>query len=296
MRLLVCGDLHLKPAGSGYDLDAVTVPESVDAAVVLGDLTHRAGKDDRELARRVVERLAKSVPVLYVPGNHDHAPMPHRVVEGIDDAESCHRTVRSFDDLTVVGWGCEQRSLPLSIDQREFAALDVSTEPRGERRYAANRTADAIEAACGDVIRGDTSREDAAAELGITREERPTFETTLERISSTYEDLSSLLSGEENVLLASHVPPFNTAFDRHHAIGSREDDLASVHVGSVAIKLVTAEHDTFAALSGHSHSHGYEVGDDGRPHYLNLGFRGIATVDVAPDRGLFSFTRIAGEE
>ena len=42
MRPFVRNDLHLKPAASDYELDALAVPDDVDGAVVLGDLTHRA--------------------------------------------------------------------------------------------------------------------------------------------------------------------------------------------------------------------------------------------------------------
>lgn len=81
MRLIDCGDLHLKPAASDYDIDAMDVPGDFDAAVILGDLTRRAGSDDVRLARRFLQKFEGKAPLIYVPGNHDHSPTENRAVE-----------------------------------------------------------------------------------------------------------------------------------------------------------------------------------------------------------------------
>jgi Icc-related predicted phosphoesterase len=293
MRLLVCGDLHLKPAADDYDLAAVSPPADVDAALVLGDLTHRAGDDDAELARRFVERLAADLPVAYVPGNHDPAPTPSEVVTPVPGATAEHLSARTLGDLTVVGWGCERRSLAPPLPQTEFDALDPRTAPRGDRRYVADRIADDLLDACHRVVRGSASVGEAAASLGIADDETAAFRRGLDAIEATYERLSERLDGRSDALLATHQPPFGASFDRHHAVGERETDREELHTGSIALALAIRDHDVFAAFSGHSHESGYDAGDgdDGRPHLLNLGFRGVGVATVDPDRGAFAFAR-----
>lgn len=294
MRFLVCGDLHLKPAASDYDLDAVVVPDDVDAALILGDLTHRAGPDDITLARRFVERIQSEVPVVYVPGNHDPAPTEEQVVESLTGARSGHRTVHDFGGLTLIGWGCENRTLSIPVDQTKFEALDPRRSTRRDRRYLADEAAGEIETACSSVICGGTDPSEVARTLGIRDANVRAFKGGLEEILSTYTELTELLRSRDDILLATHVPPFNTSFDRHHAVGSREVDQEYLHVGSIALKLAIQEHDVFASISGHSHTHGFESGDgsDDRPYYLNFGYRGIGTINVVPEEGRFSYTRM----
>lgn len=289
MRVLVCNDLHLKPGGSDYDLAAMTVPDDVDAVIVAGDLTHRDGEDDVALARRFVERFAPDVPVVYVPGNHDHAPMPERVVDGVDGATSGHELVREWDAGALVGWGCERRSLEPELDQRAFPALDPRTAPRGERRYVADRTADRIEDALLEVVTDQVSARDAADALDVAPGKQSAFVRSVDAVRETYDHLAGLVGDREGVVLVTHLSPFNTSFDRHHSTGTREDDLEDLHTGSIALKLVTRTHDVYATVSGHSHAFGYDTGDDGPPHMLNLGYRGLGVVDVDPAVGVFSF-------
>ncbi|MDH5021190.1 metallophosphoesterase [Halobacterium rubrum] len=291
MRFLVCNDLHLKPTASDYDVEAVQVSDDVDAAFVAGDLTHRDGEDDIALARRFIDRLATGAPVMYVPGNHDCTPMPAHVVDGLENATSGHDVVSECESVTVVGWGCERRSLDPILDQTAFPALDPRTEPRGERRYAADRTADAIEDALLEVVSDDTSARDAADTLDITPENRGAFLRSVTSVQAAYDHLASLVDAHTNVFLVTHLSPFNTSFDRHHSTGTREEDRESLHTGSIALKLVARTHDVFATICGHSHQFGYDTGDDadGAPHMLNLGFRGVGIVDVNPDAGVFSF-------
>lgn len=293
MDFVVCGDLHLKPGASDYDVDAMVVPEGVDLALILGDLIHRAGPEDVSLARRFVERFEPDVPSVYVPGNHDPAPTEERIVEPFSRARSGHLTTHEIKGLTIVGWGCERRTLAPAINQREFDALDPRDVPREDRRYTADQVAADLEKACHSVVCGTESRTAAATELGIEPSARTAFYQGLAEIEATYELLDGLLADRSDVLLATHVPPFNVSFDRHHAVGTREEDREFLHTGSIPLKLAIREHDVFAALSGHSHMYGYDIGDgvDGRPYCLNLGYRGLGTVTVEPDRGRFAFTR-----
>jgi Icc-related predicted phosphoesterase len=292
MRFLVCNDLHLKPAVSDHDVDSMGVSADIDAVLIVGDLTHRDGPEDVRLARSFVERFDADCPVVYVPGNHDHVPMPSRVVDSVPNAHDGHERILELDGVTVVGWGCEARSLSPTLDQTELDALDPRTAPRGDRRYATDQVADDIESACQAVVTGVATPREVARELDIADRNRRAFHRALDDIQTTYERLSELLEGRRDVLLASHLSPFNTSFDRHHSKGTREEDLEYLHTGSIPLKLAIRNHDVFAACTGHSHTFGYDTGSEGGgpPHYLNLGFRGLSLVDVDPAHGEFSFT------
>jgi len=299
MKFLVYSDLHLKPAGSGYDLELLTIPPDIDAVLILGDLTHRAGDDDRSLAAEFVSCFGPDLPVVYIPGNHDHTPTDQHVVDSIPEAYSGHKAVHQFDQVSLVGWGCEERTLYSNLDQTEYEALSLEGVSKDRRRYAANQIADEVEAACYDVICGSDSLSEAVDSLGISRDEEPTFREEMAVIEDAYEQLAELLEGQEDVLLATHVPPYNVSFDRHHAVGDRQQELEYAHVGSIAIKLAIRTHDVFGALSGHSHAYGYDVESHDETHspvhYLNLGFRGIATLRVAPEIDEFVFERASTE-
>lgn len=291
MRVLVYNDLHLKPAGSDYNIDALAVPEDIDAVWIAGDLTHREGKDDVALATRFVKQFPSDVPVLYVPGNHDPAPMPERVVDGVKRAVSGHNLVHQYKSVTVVGWGCEQRSLDPPLDQGAFPALDPRTAPHDERRYAADKIADAIEHAFHKVVTDEAAPRDAASMLDIADENLAAFSEDTATITETYDYLAELVGDRSDVVLVSHLSPFNTSSDRHHSIGKRKIDLEFFHTGSIALKLLARTHDIFAIYSGHSHNFGYETGatESGTPHMLNLGFRGIGLLEVDPSAGVLSF-------
>lgn len=261
MRVVVCNDLHLKPGGGDYDVTAMTVPSDIDAVFIAGDLTHRTSVDDEELARRFVEQFVPDTPVLYVPGNHDHAPMPERIADGLKHATSGHNTVHECGSMTVVSWGCEHRSLERPLDQTAFPALDPRTAPRGNRRYAADRVANAIKATLLDVVAGSTTARAAAGKLDIATKHEPAFVRSVNAIQVTYDHLVGLLDDSSNVVLVSHLSPFNTSFDRHHSIGTREHDREGLHTGSIALALVARTCDVYATITGHSHHFGYDTED-----------------------------------
>ncbi|QAU11330.1 metallophosphoesterase (plasmid) [Halorubrum sp. BOL3-1] len=294
MRVLVCNDLHLKPAASDYDIDAMSTPDGVDAVFIAGDLTHRNGIEDTTLARQFINQF--DVDVLYVPGNHDPDPMPKRVVDGFEHATASHNVVYESESCPVVGWGCERRSLDRVLDQAAFPTLDPRTAPRGERRYQADQIANAIESALLDIVTGQATTDDIGANLGIADDNIPAFHQSVRTVQETYDHLSDLVGDRSNVVLVSHLSPFNTSFDRHHSKGTRKEDREGFHTGSIALKLIIRTHDIYATISGHSHAFGYDTGADKTnvPHMLNLSYRGLGIVDIDPADGIFSFTDVGG--
>lgn len=231
MKFLVYGDLHLKPAGSGYALDKMVIPPDIDAVLILGDLTHRAGEDDIALAEEFVSRFAADLPVIYVPGNHDPAPTEERVVESIKEAYSGHENVHQFDQLSVIGWGCEKRTLYSNLDQTNYKALDPHGVPHEHRRYTANKIADKIEAACYDVICGSKTIGDAVESLEIEPSEEATFHREMAVVETAYRQLAEVLEGTEDVLLATmyhHTIPHSTAITRSDLESSTSNSSTSV--------------------------------------------------------------------
>lgn len=289
MRVLICNDLHLKPAASDYDIDAIAVPDSVDTVFIAGDLTHRNGEEDITLARRFIDQF--DIDVLYVPGNHDPNPMPERVVDGFEHATAGHNAVCISESCSVVGWGCDRRSLNTVLDQTAFPTLDPRTAPRGERRYQVDQSAEAIENGLLDTVTGQATIHDITTNLGIADKNIPAFHQSIQTIQETYDHLSDLVGDRSNVVLVSHLSPFSTSFDRHHSKGTRKEDREGFHTGSIALKLITQTHDIYATISGHSHTFGYDTGAGkaNAPHMLNLGYRGLGIVDINPADGIFSF-------
>lgn len=93
--------------------------------------------------------------------------MPSKVVEPFPASWSGHQLVREFHNITVVGLGCERRSLSPAIDQCAFPAIDPREAPKGDRRYATDQTANELEAACLDVVRDMSTPKKAGRSLSI---------------------------------------------------------------------------------------------------------------------------------
>lgn len=294
MKFLVFGDIHLKPSGVGFDFEQLQVPDDVDAVLSVGDITHRAGEEDVEYARRFFRELDEAgVPVIHVPGNHDHHPYDEAVVEGFENVVSGHRATADFGELCVVGWGCEKRSLTPVVDVAEFESLDPSGARREDQRHAADQSAEVLESAVFDYVTGENSGEDLVEKLDIQEEEEQgVFYEALKRVEEVYEEVSTLLVDQSDVVFVSHLPPFNCSFDRHHAVGKREIDREELHVGSLPLKLALRTADVSVAVSGHSHNRGYDT-VDGSTHLLNYGFQGVGSFSVSSEGDGFGFEYIS---
>lgn len=313
MKLLAFGDSHIKPVENAVDYDKLCLPPDIDAIVTVGDITHRTGPDDLAASREFFERLARfDWPVICVPGNHD--PNQHYAVltEGLTNVVNAHKQIVTNDTLGIdndntdnalaghqfIGWGCEEFEFKPEVRLTDFPTLDPRAVPRRKRRHAADMAAQRLENALFELVTDELTADDVLSALDIDHEYRGAFETQLKRVLNIYDTLNELLARTTiPTIVLTHIPPYNTELDRHHSIGEREVDLEGLHTGSIGLKLALREHRPIAALSGHSHNGAYEPGDDGektdasgRPHMLNLDFRGIATVNIDGHRDSFGYT------
>lgn len=297
MDLLAFGDLHLKSAGAGIQYDQLHVPEQTDVVVVVGDVVHRAEPDELAVGRKFFECLDEAgVPVIAVPGNHDPHEHYPTMIDECQNVMNAHGRAVTGDAFThlgdaplsglqIVGWGCEQFDFTTEIDVTAIPSLDPTDERNPhDRAYQADQAAQAIEDAVFDVVTGAATPTDVLERFDVPAGERSGVLDGIDRARSIYETVSAPLtdasvSGETIVL--SHVPPYNTAIDRHHAMGC-EDDRNGLHVGSLGLKLALRRNRPLSALSGHSHHHDYQpgIGNSERPHVLGLGFRGIHSISV----------------
>lgn len=302
MDLLAFGDLHLKSAGAGIQYDQLYVPEQTDAVVVVGDIVHRAEPDELAVGRKFFERLDEAgVPVVVVPGNHDPHEHYPTMIDGCQNVVNAHGRVVTGDAFThlgdaplsglqVVGWGCEQFDFTTEIDVTAIPPLDPTDERNPhDRDYQADQAAQAVEDAVFDVVAGEATPKSVLDRFDVPAGERRGVLDGIERARSSYETVSNSIAGASasgEAIVLSHVPPYNTSIDRHHAM-AREDDRNGLHVGSLGLKLALRRYHPLATLSGHSHHHDYQpgIGDAGQPHVLGLGFQGVHSISVGGTGG-----------
>jgi Icc-related predicted phosphoesterase len=305
MSLLAFGDPHIKPADNPVDYDKLIVPSDVDAIVTIGDVVHSSGKDDLRAGRKFFEQLAEfDLPVICVPGDHDPQENYKELIGGLPSVLNAHKhvvTENSFRDSCssgladhqVIGWGCEEPEFEPEIRLVDFPSLDPRSAPRRERRHAADDASQRLEDALFESVSKSLDRSQLIEELGVQEDGWAEFAEQHERTLEVYSIVDDLLEqAADPTIVLTHIPPYNTELDRHHSVGEREIDLEGLHVGSIGLKLALRKHNPLAALSGHSHNGKYEpgIGSAGRPHMLNLDFRGIATVNVDAENGSFGYS------
>lgn len=310
MRLLVFGDLHLKPSGTGIDYDQLTLPPETDAIVTVGDVIHRTDPESLAVGQAFFDHLTSlGPPVISVPGNHDPVRYHEHLIGDTRDVVNAHEGVvnaETFDGFGIdgrldghgfVGWGCETFDQTSELRATDVPAMDLRRDDRGVGRHAADRAATRLENAVLGHVSNDVGCTELLSTLEVEQEDRAEFLEKLDRARTVYETLSDLLHRAPSPsIVLTHVPPYNTSVDRHHSIGTREADLDMLHCGSLGLKLALRVHQPLVALSGHSHSGEYEPGDGpgGRPHVFNLGYQGVASVTVDGTTGGFGFERFSG--
>ncbi len=293
MRLLVLSDLHLSPGGKppAFErLSAYTV-DDVEGVMLLGDVIDKTDENSIDLGREVIAGFADAgLPVLSVPGNHDHLPDHRRLVSGIDGARLLHGTAITLvdrgaepvnegadDSLRIVGWGCEE------FDQRPAVSPPWDTEP--ESAPVSPARIDAFVDTLAAHIQGDAPLESVEESLGIA--DPAGFGRGIKRLLERHRPIASALSVDGPLLVGTHVPPFGTGLDVSRGAGDS-------HRGSVALRLALEERSPIAVCCGHFHREEYDLLDG--THLLNPGYRGGAVVEVDPRTAGFSYDPISLSE
>ncbi|MFC4449092.1 metallophosphoesterase family protein [Halorussus aquaticus] len=305
MRLLLLNDLHLGP---GDDRPAYARPDineaKFDAVVTAGDVVDEnrdhaksaaAGERYERVGRAFYEFLHEEydLPIVVVPGNHDPLDCVERLTEGLDRAVVAHERVvgeaefasagADFDGFALAGWGCEQFDQRPEIRYTEFPATDPLEDATAATidHVAAERAAE-IEALAGRYLDGDADADAVADALGIADADRARLADQLAALERRYEALYSLVTADERVLLFSHVPPFDVAFDHHHSGSGLR---GRIRRGSIALKHAVRRGSPHAVFSGHTHEYGIDTVRTARGdrYAFNAGSPGVAVVEVETD-------------
>lgn len=304
MHLIAFGDPHIKPVDNSIEYENLDIPRDIDVIVTIGDVIHRPNPPDIAEGRKFFNRLdEQGIPVIAVPGNHDPNEHYKSLIDDCANVVNAHKRVITdktfqglesgvFEGHAFVGWGCESREFTPEIRLIDHSSLDprqgTSIE---ERRYQSDRTAQRLEDEVYEFLNDSVDRETLTTNLGIS-DSRPLFYEQLDEAIENYETISDLLSRTDYpTILCTHIPPYNTEIDRHHSIGEREVDLEGLHTGSLGLKLAMRKHRPFLALNGHSHEGAYQpgIGQDVNIHLLNLGLKGIASIQVNAESEMFSY-------
>ncbi|WP_225335994.1 metallophosphoesterase family protein [Halomicrobium urmianum] len=287
IRLLVVGDLHLRPTGESLSVSDLPV-ERHDVVVSLGDVVDENRDHDpesgavyEERGRAFFESLDDcGTPVLAVPGNHDPVACTRRLTEGLNAVTLLHRRSAEVDadgaGYHVAGWGCEQFDFPSALLTPDYpdVPLDDGTP------VTPDTVADTLLQLAGRYMAGTLSRAELADRLGIDGRDA---EAHLQESLATLEDrfhevVATVRETPRPVVVASHISPFAVPFDcrKPHA---HDGDY---HFGSLALRLALAETGPVACLSGHTHQQGFSAIETatGHAYVYNPGESGIASVSV----------------
>ncbi|TMT85721.1 metallophosphoesterase [Haloterrigena sp. H1] len=278
MKLLVLGDLHL--GEDGYAARPNPSWERFDAVLTVGDVAHsRVTVVDGTLRQEKLVGLEEAttffehlgeldVPVLTVPGNHDHE-RHEECIDGATGVRNLHRATVDLGAYHAFGFGSEllDDGPEVRYDPEQVAGID---DP------------DAWLARTLDRAAGDET--EAAAALRGRLEE---FDTQFATYTDQYETLTSLTTDSEasaGTIVLTHVPPFNTTLDRVAESVSR---IGGRHWGSIALTNLLTEHDISFVACGHIHEADGVDTVAGTP-CLNAGYR--SAYDVTLENGDVSIT------
>lgn len=304
VRLLLYGDLHLSPNGRKHpferpDLAGADVDVVVSVGDVVDDTVDRSGRDARRHERRgraFYEHLdGFDVPVMAVPGDHDPVGATERLTQGLSNVVVAHGSVLRSRDLpgdpdlggcALVGVGCEGFDVGPALPYMDYDTIDPRTTTNSETiGWVADDVADQVEDAVSSYVSRDLDVDGVADALGVQGSARGRLAGHLDALYERFLELRSLLAEpEDDAVLLSHVPPFNTAFDYHREFDGLDERL---HRGSIALKMAVAATAPAVTLCGHVHQQGDDVLETvagGRPAY-NAGSPGVAVLDVDPEAG-----------
>ena len=244
MNLLVVGDLHL--GENGYAARPHPSWERFDAVLTVGDVAHsRVTVTDGTLRQEELVGLEEAtaffehlddlgVPVLTVPGNHDH----HRheaFIDGTTGVRNLHRSTAELGAYHAVGFGSE--------------LLDDGPEVRYDRENVTEiDDPDAWIARTLDRAAGDET-----AAIARLRDRLEGVDEGIATYTEHYETLASLVTDSEDSagpIVLTHVPPFNTTLDR---VAESVPRIGGRHWGSIALTNLLTERDISFVACGHIH-------------------------------------------
>lgn len=278
MRLLVLGDLHL--GEDGYAGRPHPSWERFDAVLTVGDVAHsrvsvaNGTLQQEELvglegANAFFEHLDDlDVPVLTVPGNHDHE-RHEECIDGATGVRNLHRAMADLGSYHAFGFGSEllDDGPEVRYDPEDMSGID---DP------------DAWLARTLDRAAGDDTEATAAL-----RDRIEDLDKQFATYTDQYETLTSLATDSEasaGTIVLTHVPPFNTTLDQ---VAESVPRIGGRHWGSIALANILTEYDISFVACGHIHeAEGVET-VAGTP-CLNAGYR--SAYDVTLENGNVSIT------
>lgn len=303
IRLLCYGDLHLGPSDPRYDWEQPDLDTGeYDAVVCIGDViddnidhadTVSAGQPYEERGRAFYEGLSgQGVPVLAVPGNHDPVDCTRRLTDGLEDVTVPHDQsvagtaigLEGFDDLTAVGWGCEQFDLSRRFPYGFDILNPVPDAEASTIHHESEQVAKQVLKLLSRVIGGTVTPADIGAELGVEAAERDAFEDEITDLVNEYEQLRSLLDASGGpTLCLSHESPFGTELDYHHSADSLRGHL---HSGSIPLRLAIAKTAPLLTVSGHAHQQRRDAVEttSGHRDVYNPGSPGVVAIEIETEQ------------
>ncbi|MFD1563849.1 metallophosphoesterase [Haloarchaeobius amylolyticus] len=271
MKLLVLGDLHL--GEDGYTARPHPSWERFDAVLIVGDVAHsRVSVTDGELRREELVGLEEAktfveqlddleVPVLAVPGNHDHH-CHDAIVSEATRARDLHRSTADLGPAHAFGVGSEllDDGPEVRYDPDDMTGIN---EPDAWLARTLERAA------------GGES--DAIATL---RDRLENFDQQFSTYTERYDVLTDLATANHHdaeTIALTHVPPFDTTLDR---IDDAVPRIGGRHWGSIALTNLLTEYDVSFVACGHIHE-GEGVDTVAGTPCLNAGYRSAYAVTLA---------------
>ena len=270
MNVLVLGDLHL--GEDGYAARPHPSWERFDAILIVGDLAHaRVTVADGGLQREELVGLEEAktfvsqlddlgVPILSVPGNHDHH-CHDAIISEATQTRGLHRGTSDFEGVHAFGVGSELLDDGPEVRYEPDAMTGID-DPDAWLARTLDR-----------AVGGET---DAIAALRDRLEE---FDRQFSTYTERYEVLTDLATASDpnaDRIALTHVPPFDTTLDR---IDDAVPRIGGRHWGSIALTNLLITHDVSFVACGHIHE-GEGVDTVAGTPCLNAGYRSAYEVTI----------------
>lgn len=256
MRLLVVGDLHLSDNERIFESLSAHI-DGVDVIITIGDIVDHS-MNDGSVGERFYRSLDNvGVPVLSIPGNHDFR-IHDRLLNKCRNVRNLHLSSTQVNEHCFIGFGSDRFDDGVEIRKplvkQEVTADDLDTTVRHVRERNA----------------------DSKATDPVPRNERIDKDKYID-YHKRYEELKRLNThwNEEQNVVVTHVPPFNTDLDTIVGGGGPRHGL---HWGSLALKHFVEDYGVSLVLSGHVHEGEGSDCVDGTK-CVNIGYRKACIIE-----------------